>query len=334
MFSILAGILAYFYDLIPNYAIAISLLTVVVMLVLTPLTLKGTRSMLAMQKLQPEMKRLQDQHKGDKQAQNEALMAFYKEHKINPLAGCLPTLLQLPVFFIMLRVIRGLATTKRVGGTVIAKPSYIGHDTALYHALQKAHGKMVSFGVDFAATPRKAGAGAVVIYLIIGLVVLTGYYQMRQMQSRTSQQQINPQMQTMTKIMPLFSGLIGLQLAGGVSLYFLVSNLFRIAQQSLMYRFDPALASHMAETREVRSRPAVAQPKPQPQERKSLLGGLFGGGAAGNGNGSDNGNGKSNGTNKPNSANPGGPKYSSGRVTPPQGGRPKNQSRKRSKRKR
>src|SRR5690349_2025946 len=78
------------------------------MAVLTPITLKGTRSMLAMQKLQPEMKRIQEMHKGDRQAQNEAMMEFYKEHKINPLSGCLPMLAQFPVLIVMFRVIRGL----------------------------------------------------------------------------------------------------------------------------------------------------------------------------------------------------------------------------------
>ena len=90
MFDLIATILAWFYDLIPNYAVAIALLTLSVMVLLTPLTLKGTKSMLAMQRLQPEMKRIQQQYKGDRQKLNEELMKFYQENKINPLGGCLP----------------------------------------------------------------------------------------------------------------------------------------------------------------------------------------------------------------------------------------------------
>ncbi len=101
MFQFLAGLLAFFYALIPNYAVAIALLTLTVMLVLSPLTLKSTRSMLAMQKLQPKMKQLQQKHKGDRQKLNEEMMALYKEHKVNPVSGCLPMLLQLPVFLVM-----------------------------------------------------------------------------------------------------------------------------------------------------------------------------------------------------------------------------------------
>src|SRR5687768_1720516 len=98
MFQALAGLLAFFYELVPSYGVAITLLTLSVMLVLTPLTWKSTRSMLEMQRLQPEIKKLQQKHKGDRQKLNEELMAFYKEHKVNPLGGCLPMLLQLPVF--------------------------------------------------------------------------------------------------------------------------------------------------------------------------------------------------------------------------------------------
>ena len=74
------------------------------MIVLTPLTLKGTRSMMIMQALQPEMKKLQAQYKDDRQKLNEELLKFYKENNINPLGGCLPLLIQLPVFLILYRV--------------------------------------------------------------------------------------------------------------------------------------------------------------------------------------------------------------------------------------
>src|SRR5262245_4077248 len=151
MFDLLAGTLAFFYDLVPNFAVAIVLLTLTVMLVLTPLTLKGTRSMLALQKLQPEMKRIQELHKNDRQAQNEARMAFYNEHKINPITGCLPTFMQFPIFIVMFRVINGLVKHKTVDGVRIGTPSYLSHDSALYHALRDSGGRMKSFGVDFGA---------------------------------------------------------------------------------------------------------------------------------------------------------------------------------------
>src|SRR5437588_11483763 len=116
MFNILAGLLAFFYDnVVRDYAAAITLLTATVMLVLTPLTWRGTRSMLAMQRLQPEIKKLQAKHKNDRQALNEAMMAFYKEHKVNPLSGCLPQILQFPVLIVMFRVLHGLSSIKTSG---------------------------------------------------------------------------------------------------------------------------------------------------------------------------------------------------------------------------
>ncbi len=144
MFDLIATVLAWFYDLIPNYAVAIALLTLSVMVLLTPLTLKGTKSMLAMQRLQPEMKRIQQQYKGDRQKLNEELMKFYQENKINPLGGCLPLLLQMPVFFVLYRVLHQLTRTCASAAMIAAgecttignfAPSYLDHSTKLWQDL-------------------------------------------------------------------------------------------------------------------------------------------------------------------------------------------------------
>src|SRR6266700_1088224 len=103
--------LSVFYDLIPSYGLAIILLTVAVRLVLLPLTIKQTRSMQEMQRLQPEVKRIQAKYKGDRQKMNEEMMNLYKEHKVNPLGGCLPLLLQLPIFWALYRVFAGCGKT-------------------------------------------------------------------------------------------------------------------------------------------------------------------------------------------------------------------------------
>ena len=87
MFELAARLIAIFYAWTHNYAVAIGLVAVVVMLLITPLTLKSTKGMLEMQRLQPEMRRLQAEFKGDRQKMNEAMMKMYQEHKVNPLAG-------------------------------------------------------------------------------------------------------------------------------------------------------------------------------------------------------------------------------------------------------
>jgi YidC/Oxa1 family membrane protein insertase len=101
----LGAILAFFYQLIPSYGVAIILLTVLVRLVLLPLTIRQTRSMQEMQKLQPKVKELQRKYKGNRQKLNEEMMKLYKEHQVNPLGGCLPLVLQLPVFFALFWVL-------------------------------------------------------------------------------------------------------------------------------------------------------------------------------------------------------------------------------------
>ena len=90
------------------------------MLLVTPLKLKSTKGMLEMQRLQPEMRRLQQQYRGDRQKLNEEMMKLYQEHKVNPMASCLPLLLQIPVFIIMFRVLHGLTYTPTGGNEQIA----------------------------------------------------------------------------------------------------------------------------------------------------------------------------------------------------------------------
>ncbi|MEJ7724873.1 MAG: membrane protein insertase YidC, partial [Ilumatobacteraceae bacterium] len=97
--------LAWFYGHTGSYGVAIALIAVVVMALITPLTLKSTKGMLEMQRLGPEMRRLQSEHRGDRQKLNEEMMKLYQEHKVNPMASCLPLVAQMPVFIIMFRIL-------------------------------------------------------------------------------------------------------------------------------------------------------------------------------------------------------------------------------------
>jgi YidC/Oxa1 family membrane protein insertase len=152
LLDFVASILAFFYSIIPNYPVSIALLTIVIMAILTPLTVKSTKSMAAMQALGPEMKKLQQKYKGaENRAQlNEEMMKLYKEHKVNPASGCLPMLLQLPAFLVLYDVIRGITNTVQVHGHTVAQPRYIPHDTAMYRDIIAGHGALYSFGMDFA----------------------------------------------------------------------------------------------------------------------------------------------------------------------------------------
>lgn len=100
-------VLSRFYDLTGSYGWAILLLTLVVKLMLLPLALKQTRSMAAMQELQPEMKKLQEKYANDKQTLNQEMMKLYQTHQVNPIAGCLPMLLQFPIFIALFYTVGG-----------------------------------------------------------------------------------------------------------------------------------------------------------------------------------------------------------------------------------
>ncbi len=98
-------LMKFFYRMIPNYGLAILLLTLVVRLLMFPLQQKSMKSMKKMQELQPHIKQLQEKYKGDKQKLNVEMVQFMKTHKVNPMSGCLPMLIQLPVFIALYKVL-------------------------------------------------------------------------------------------------------------------------------------------------------------------------------------------------------------------------------------
>ena len=205
---------------------AIILLTVTVMLLLFPLTAKQARSMIAMQRLQPEIKKLQAKYKNDRQKLNEEMMKFYQENKINPLGGCLPLLVQMPVFIALFHVLRSTAAT--VPGRVVAVQ---GDLAAEPNGLDVPRHGPVAEGDR---QPRRP-VDALPYYILVGAVFLTGFLQSRQSQ-RNTPPGANPQMQMITKVLPVAFGAFSLFFPAGLVLYFLVSNLWRLGQQELIMR--------------------------------------------------------------------------------------------------
>lgn len=259
-FDALAAVLAFFYDLVPNYAFAIIMLTLVVMIVVTPLTLKGTRSMMMMQQLQPEMRKIQTQYKDDRQKLNEELLKFYKENNINPLGGCLPLLVQMPVFLVLYQVLRGLTRRETDMGfdngwvsnlfssghitnppsiERVFDPSYLNESSTLYQSLAGST-QMDAFGMDLSQSASQSLSQGILTALpflvLIAIVGATGFIQQRQIQGRNPGASINPQQQMIMKIMPIFLPVISFGLPAGLVLYFAVSNLYRIGQQAFISR--------------------------------------------------------------------------------------------------
>lgn len=237
IFEVAAAILDFFYSLVPNYAVAIIFMTLLVMLVTTPLTLKGTRGMIKMQLLQPELKKIQDKHKGgDRQEMNAELMAFYQENNLNPLGGCLPLLVQAPVFLLLFRLIEGMTRTNE--GTF--DPKYLDHSSELYRALD-GQTEMVSFGLDLAESTSDALGESIIHglpYLILILVMIGAQYlQQKQVSARNPNGSVAmPQQKILLRVMPAFFGVISINFAAALVVYWVTSSVFRIGLQAYITR--------------------------------------------------------------------------------------------------
>lgn len=246
-----------------NYGISIFLLTLVVMVLLMPLTLKATRSTIKMQLVQPELKALQKKHKGgNREEMNAEVMALYQREGINPVGGCVPMLAQAPVFLVMFRVIQGLTRRdSEVGYYELAQlalqkqslpvpggdnisPKFLDKTTRLY---QDLHGSTkMSFGpFDLAQQPldvlRDSILSSIPYLLLIVLVVVGSYYQQRQVTTRRSPSSqpatgVAAQQQAMLKFLPLMTGVWSFIFPTGLVLYWFYQSIFRIAQQGYITR--------------------------------------------------------------------------------------------------
>jgi YidC/Oxa1 family membrane protein insertase len=194
------------HRIIPNYGVNIILLTTIVKAVTLPLTQTSMKSMKAMQKLQPEMQRLRDRYKDDQATLQKEVMELYKRHRVNPVSGCLPMLLQLPIF--------------------------VGLYNALMHAIELRHAPFVLWINDLAAPDRLmiGGIGIPVLVIIMGASML--------LQQWMTPQQGDPAQQRMMMIMPLVFTFISFNFPSGLVLYWLVNNLLSMAQQWYMLRSD------------------------------------------------------------------------------------------------
>jgi YidC/Oxa1 family membrane protein insertase len=110
----LLGIINFFYSIVPNYGVAIILFTVFIKLCITPLDLKSRRSMRRMAVINPKMQELQKKYANDKEKLNQKMQELYKKEKINPLSGCLPMLLTMPILFAMFAAMRQIANEQLV----------------------------------------------------------------------------------------------------------------------------------------------------------------------------------------------------------------------------
>ena len=285
IFVVAGTVLAFFYSLVPNYAAAIALLTVAVMILVFPLTRMSARSMMRMQLLSPEMKKIQARYKAKpgmstqerqelRTKMNEEVMALYRENGVNPTGGCLPMFLQFPILIVLYDVVRGLSKEHVYPpGHVpacVGTPQNIPHTSTMYHDLVASCGNMHALGINLADSVRTPQAHwydvipyAVMVLIAVGLQ----YVSIWQVTTRNPAASSAPsQMQTMQKFMPLIFLFLYIALPAGVGVYFIVSSLFRIGQQEWMYKHDPTIT---AAIKELNKRKADAPPEP-PGPKKSF----------------------------------------------------------------
>lgn len=260
----LGWLLAFFYGVLPSAGIAIILLTIVIRLVLFPLTAKQAKSMIEMQRVQPELKKLQAKYKHDRQKLNEEMMRLYKEHNVNPLGGCLPLVVQMPVFIALYQLLRHI-------------PSHLPKSSSFYQDICPKAGKCTRYVLDFLgmdlAKTASANHGSTVdalpYFVLIALVVGSAFLQQRQ--TMRSQTQANPQMQMIGKVMPLVFAFISIGLPAGVVLYYLVSNIWQIGQQEIVYRTigsaagPPPVKGRVVDATSTEAPSAADRPVPSPE---------------------------------------------------------------------
>ena len=224
--SFLEHIVIFLYqNVIANYGIVIILLTIIVRIILIPLTISQTKSMAKMQKLQPELKELQKKYKDDKQKLQQETMEFYKRNNVNPLAGCLPLLLQMPVFFALFQALRSPSEiVTNILGSFTINGVTNGIKTGLAGFLSTA-----DFNLTGAANHNYNFLWMNLnerdpYYILVILMVATMFISTRMTTT-------DPKQSKIMYLMPVFFGIISFQFPSGILVYWVTTNIWSIGQQ-------------------------------------------------------------------------------------------------------
>ncbi len=270
IFDGIAAVLAWFYSLVPDYTFAICMLTLAIMLLFTPLTLKGARSMTKMQALQPELTQLRKRHSGDRQALNEEMMKLYQSHGVSPLGGCLPNLVQIPIFIVLYRVIWNLRIPED-NPVDNPFPRNLNPDSAMYQDIVAADGEMRSLGMDLSEAAKDVIQANFVDGLpYLGLVAITfvlAWLQQRQMARRRGNAAMpNRQMEIMMKYLPFMLPVFSFFVPAALVPYFIVSSIYRMLTQAFIHATmkPPQPLVEGASTDKVIEAETVPEPEPEP----------------------------------------------------------------------
>jgi len=203
--------LKFLYRYIHNYGLAIIIVTILIKVAFWPLAQKSAKSMKTMQKLQPKMAKLKEKYGKDKEKMNKELMQLYKTYKVNPMGGCLPMLLQIPVFFALYKV--------------------------LLQSIELRHAPFMLWINDLSAPDRLMIPGVSIPYLggIPVLTLLMGVSMF--LQQKLSPSSLDPTQARMMQFLPVIFTCMFINFPSGLVLYWLINNVLTIAQQHYVNKF-------------------------------------------------------------------------------------------------
>jgi YidC/Oxa1 family membrane protein insertase len=256
------GILHFFYGIVGNYGLAIVMLTVLVRGAMFPISYKQTKNMARMQALKPEMDRITEKYKTDMQKRSQAIQELYRKHNINPLGGCLPVFLQLPIFIGLYRALMvdvELRLSPLISDSIrwcsnLAAPDMF-YDWSWFMPAFITRGEGFPFGL-----------GPYFNILPIVTVALFLVTQKMAMPAPTNEQAA--MQQKMMKYMTIFMGLLFYKVASGLCLYFIASSLWGIGERKLLPKAQTGDAASAGGTAgppgSSGTRPSNGGPKPGP----------------------------------------------------------------------
>lgn len=269
IFDGIAAVLAWFYSLVPDYTFAICMLTLAIMLLFTPLTLRGARSMTKMQALQPLQAQLRKRYAGDRQKLNEETMRLYQSHGVSPLGGCLPNLVQIPIFIVLYRVIWNLRIPDDNHLIDNPFPRNLSPDSQMYKDIVDAEGEMRSLGMDLSKVAKDVVQADFVDGLpYLGLIAITfllAWLQQRQMARRRGNAAMpNRQMEIMMKYLPFMLPVFSFFVPAALVPYFIVSSIYRMLQQAFIHATMKPPQSLTAAESDAKVIEAEEVPEPEP----------------------------------------------------------------------
>jgi YidC/Oxa1 family membrane protein insertase len=203
-----------------DMGIAIIELTIIIRLILLPSSIKALRSQITMQKLQPELEKIKQKYKDDKQKQSQVTMEFYKKYKINPLSSCLPTLIQLPFMIALFWILRDALSSNNLHMLYpfVAKPAQINTYFLGW--------------VNLAASKN---------YVLAALAAITQFIQSKMIMPKSNPGEKGMQSMISTQMiyfMPILTFIIAITLPAGLALYWTVTTVFAIITQYFILRVD------------------------------------------------------------------------------------------------